>query len=151
MTDDDTVERLVQLARDASAHAHCPFSGFRVGAAVLTTDGETYTGCNVENASYGLTMCAERNAIFGAVARAARRPEVAMVVIYTPTAAPTAPCGACRQIIYEFGPNAVVVSACEGGPRRRTAITELLPDAFGQEDLDRAEWPAGRVGTKRGA
>jgi cytidine deaminase len=149
--DDATVERLVRLAREASTRAHCPYSHFRVGAVVLTDAGETYTGCNVENASYGLTMCAERNAIFGAIARAGRRPVVRMVVIYTPTSTPTAPCGACRQIIHEFGADAEVVSACDGEARRRTAIATLLPDAFGQEDLDRAEWPAGRAEGKRGA
>ena len=92
--------------RAAMANAYCRYSKFRVGAAVLTADGEIVAGCNVENASYGLTMCAERSAIFQAVAQGHR--DLKAVVIVTPTRSPTPPCGACRQVINEFGPNAEV-------------------------------------------
>jgi len=119
---------LTAAATAASALAYCPYSGFRVGAAVLTGDGAIVTACNVENASYGLTVCAERNAIFRAVAEGARR--VLAVAIYTPTAAPVTPCGACRQVIAEFGRDAEILCACDGGKVTRHSMAELLPYAF---------------------
>jgi cytidine deaminase len=130
---DDDLARLVAEAMAASRLAYCPYSQFRVGAAVLTDSGEIVTGCNVENASYGLTICAERNAIFQAVSRGSRA--VRAVAVYTPTPSPTAPCGACRQVIYEFGPDAVVVSACDGPDTSRWSVAELLPGAFGPKNL----------------
>ena len=96
---------LVAAARAAAARAYCPYSHFQVGAAVLTGSGEIFAGCNVENASYGLTICAERNAVFQAVARGRGPLSICAVVVFTPTATPTAPCGACRQVINEFGPD----------------------------------------------
>ena len=96
-------------------------------------DGRVFTAANVENASYGLTSCAERNAIFAAVSAGVRT--IVAVAIHTPTGAPVSPCGACRQVIYEFGPTAVVVSCCDGDAERRWAIDELLPGAFGPDAL----------------
>ena len=90
-------------------------------------------GCNVENASYGLCNCAERTAIFTAAAAGER--ELSAVVVYTPTPEPTMPCGACRQVINEFGPNAVVIAICDSAQRQETTLPQLLPDAFGPEDL----------------
>src|SRR5205814_4528120 len=90
---------LAAAARRAAGHAYCPYSRFPVGAAVLTDRGEIFTGCNVENASYGLTICAERNAVFQAVTHGQGRLVIQAVVVYTPTPQPTAPCGACRQVI----------------------------------------------------
>jgi cytidine deaminase len=117
----------------ASKHAYCPYSHFPVGAAVLTTEGRIFFGCNVENASYGLTICAERNAIFHAVA-CGSQPIVA-VAIYTPTPSPSAPCGACRQVINEFGPKAGVYSFCNGKEELRVSMTELLKHAFGPHNF----------------
>ena len=107
-----TIERLKAVARSASDHAYCPYSKFRVGAAVLSGKGDIFAGCNVENASYGLTICAERNATFQMVAKA--QTVIRVLVIYTPTPTPTAPCGACRQVINEFGPEAEIISCCDG-------------------------------------
>ena len=108
MITDAERSRLLQAAREASRRAYCPYSHFKVGAAVLTADAEVYAGCNVENASYGLTICAERNAVFQAVSSRSTLPEIRAVLIYTPTPTPTAPCGACRQVLNEFGPDAEV-------------------------------------------
>jgi cytidine deaminase len=130
-------ERLVAAARHAAANAYCPYSKFRVGAAVLTASGEIFAGCNVENASYGLTICAERNAIFQAVAKNGGRLEIQAVVVFTPTAEPTAPCGACRQVINEFGPDADILSLCEGTGVISMRASELLPQAFGPRNLGR--------------
>ena len=127
------LERLADAAREASRQAYCPYSKFRVGSAVLTEGGEIVSGCNVENASYGLTICAERNAVFQAVARGAR--SLTAVAVYTPTSTPTLPCGACRQVINEFGPDALVLSLCDGPDTIRTTLAALLPDAFGPKHL----------------
>lgn len=126
-------KRLVKAARDASERAYAPYSKFRVGAAVLTGSGRIFSGCNVENASYGLCNCAERTAIFSAVAAGEKKIEA--VVIYTPTSTPTAPCGACRQVINEFGPEAIVQSVCKGGKMTEIKLDQLLPDAFGPAQL----------------
>jgi cytidine deaminase len=122
---------MVTAARAAAARAYCPYSRFRVGAAVLTDRGEIFAGCNVENASYGLTICAERNAVFHAVAQTAGIPAIRAVVVYTPTATPTAPCGACRQVINEFGPDALIISVCDGPTVVQSRLNDLLPNAFG--------------------
>src|SRR5512143_376004 len=110
--EDSTWTDLAQAARLASERAYCPYSRFRVGAAVLTEMGEIVSGCNIENASYGLTVCAERVAVFRAVAQGART--LRAVVVYTPTPTPSAPCGACRQVLYEFGPDLLVRCLCDG-------------------------------------
>jgi cytidine deaminase len=119
---------LSERAKAASARAYCPYSKFRVGAALVTRSGTVFAGCNVENASYGLTICAERNAVFQMVAAG----ELAFdtIVIYTPTPTPTAPCGACRQVLNEFNPDAEVVSVCDGPDTIRSMVRELLPSAF---------------------
>jgi cytidine deaminase len=126
---------LIAAARQAAGQAHCPYSRFRVGAAVLTDRGEIFSGCNVENASYGLTICAERNAIFQAVARSQAPVVIRAVVVFTPTDLPTAPCGACRQVINEFGPDAYVLSVCDGEEVIEIRLSELLPRAFGPANL----------------
>lgn len=131
--DPQTLSELTRRARAASAAAYCPYSKFPVGAAVLTDDGQMFDGCNVENASFGLTICAERNAIFQMVARGRRN--IVAVVVCTPTPSPTAPCGACRQVINEFGPGALVVRVCDGPDVDTNALPELLPGAFGPGNL----------------
>ena len=128
---------MIAAARRAAANAYCPYSQFRVGASILTDQGEIFSGCNVENASYGLTICAERNASFHAVAKAAGPLVIQAVVVFTPTSEPTAPCGACRQVINEFGPNAEVISVCDGPVMITNRLDELLPDAFGPHNLER--------------
>lgn len=126
-------EALIKAAAGARAHAYAPYSNFQVGAAVLAEDGQIYAGCNVENASYGLTICAERAAIFAAAGAGQRR--LTAVAIVTDTATPTAPCGACRQVMREFGPDVLVVSATLGGRRIARHLSDLLPESFGPEDL----------------
>jgi cytidine deaminase len=135
---DATVQEMLRRAREAAERAYCPYSGFRVGAAVLMArpeqaTGEIFAGCNVENASYGLTICAERSAVAQGVAAGRRR--LLAVVVYTPTETPTAPCGACRQVLAEFGPDAEVFSFGASGRRSRSIVGALLPDAFGPADL----------------
>ena len=129
---------LVAAARDAASRAYSPYSRFKVGAAVLTRSGEIFSGCNVENASYGLTICAERNAVFQAVSRGSGALSIRAVVVYTPTEAPTAPCGACRQVINEFGPDARVISICDGPDVLESSLERLLPQAFGPANLESA-------------
>ena len=125
--------RLIAAARRAAQTAYAPYSKFRVGAAVLTRTGKIYTGCNVENASYGLSNCAERTAVFTAVTEGERK--IVAVAVYTPTRKPTLPCGACRQVIHEFGPKAVILCACNSRERIETTLVRLLPGAFGRKDL----------------
>jgi cytidine deaminase len=128
-----TLRQLERLARKAAKTSYSPYSRFPVGAAVLTTSGKIFAGCNVENASYGLCNCAERTAIFSAVASGERR--VSAVAVYTPTSTPSSPCGACRQVINEFGPDALVISVCDTEERIEGSIRTLLPNAFGPENL----------------
>lgn len=122
------VAQAIAAATSVRDHAWAPYSRFKVGAAVITTDGTMHVGCNVENASYGLTQCAERAAITAATA-AGRRDVVACVVV-TDTAEPTTPCGACRQVLAETGINMLVVCHAVNGAERRYHLTDLLPDAF---------------------
>jgi len=100
-----------------------------VGAALLTTNGMIFTGCNVENASYGMTNCAERTAIFTAIASIGPKMQIEAIAALSEKGAPCAPCGACRQVIYEFGPHATVLFRAEEG-WRSVAIGELLPEGF---------------------
>ncbi len=127
------VRRLEKAARQAAKVSYSPYSKFRVGAAVLAGSGKVYPGTNVENASYGLCNCAERTAIFSAIAAGERT--VRAVAVYTPTRRATSPCGACRQVINEFGPAALVISVCDGAERIETTLDKLLPDAFGPGNL----------------
>ncbi|MEO7413240.1 MAG: cytidine deaminase [Opitutaceae bacterium] len=125
--------RLEKAARTAAKASYSPYSKFRVGAAILTVSGKIFSGCNVENASYGLCNCAERTAVFTAVAAGERR--IMAVAIYTPTKLPTSPCGACRQVINEFGPQAVIISICDGAQRQERTLDALLPESFGPNNL----------------
>ena len=127
------LDAVMDAARDASRNAYAPYSNFRVGAAILTAGGEIHAGCNVENASYGLAICAERNA---AAAMAFANPgdrEIRLVAVFSPDAAPCFPCGACRQVLREFGCKEVVVEEAAG--LRRYPFEEILPNSFGPEDL----------------
>jgi len=127
------VSRLERLARRAAASSYSPYSRFAVGAAVLAGSGKLYSGANIENASYGLCNCAERTAIFTAIAAGERK--ITCVVVYTSTPSATPPCGACRQVINEFGPHARVISICDSAQRIDTTLDALLPGAFGPHNL----------------
>ena len=123
-------ERLIHAAQDAARQAYAPYSKYFVGAAVLTELGEVYTGCNVENSSYGLTICAERCAIFSAVAHAGGdNVRLRAIAVVNGEETACSPCGACRQVIYEFGPDAVVMFRAREG-WKDSPITELLPEGF---------------------
>ena len=123
-----TADSLVAAAAIARARAHAPFSKFAVGAALETATGGVVMGCNVESASYGLTMCAERTAIFKGVSEGHKR--FVRVAVVTDTEAPTPPCGACRQLLWEFAPDAQVILANLKGDVVRYTVRELLPAAF---------------------
>jgi cytidine deaminase len=122
-------QRLLQSAREAMQRAYAPYSHFKVGAALLTSEGRIFSGCNVENASYGLTNCAERTAIFSAVAQTGPDLSIQAIVVLNDREAPSSPCGACRQVIYEFGPDAIVVFPAASG-LKELSIAELLPEGF---------------------
>jgi cytidine deaminase len=124
-----TRARLFRAARKVAKNAYAPFSKFRVGAAILTTKGEVFVGCNVENSSYGMTNCAERTAIFSAVAKSGPGLEIQAVAVVSDPGTACSPCGACRQVIYEFGPLAVIFYQGEKGPKQ-SLITDLLPEGF---------------------
>jgi cytidine deaminase len=128
-----SIRRLETAARAVAKSSYSPYSKFRVGAAVLADSGKIYAGTNIENASYGLCMCAERTAIFAAASAGDRA--LKAVVVYTPTGTPTMPCGACRQVINEFGPDALVVAVCDSDERMESTLSELLQHAFGPENL----------------
>jgi cytidine deaminase len=130
----EQTKALVAAAREARDRAYAPYSGFQVGAALLAEDGRVVPGANIENASYGLSMCAERTAVFRAAAEGVRR--LAAVAVVASNDEPTWPCGACRQVLHEFGPEMVVISEGAGGVRQELRLAELLPNAFGPADLD---------------
>lgn len=124
-------EKLVAQAREARQRAYAPYSGYRVGAALLTKSGRIYTGCNVENAVYPLCTCAERVAVVKAVSEGEQAFDALAVV----TENGGAPCGSCRQTLREFGEDIVVLIADAAGAYRETTVAELLPDSFGANDL----------------
>ncbi|HZC31523.1 MAG TPA: cytidine deaminase [Gaiellaceae bacterium] len=126
-------EDLIRVAALQRERAYAPYSGYKVGAAVRTKRNKIHAGANVENASYGLTICAERTAVFAAVNAGDRECE-AIAIVVAGDELPS-PCGACRQVLHEFGAAMRVVLATTGGRRRATTLGELLPDAFGPERL----------------
>jgi cytidine deaminase len=128
-----TNAELIGIARQARRQAHAPYSGFRVGAAVLTKDGRVFSGCNIENATYGLTVCAERVAIFKALSEGAR--EFARIAVVANTDRVTPPCGACRQIIWEFCGDIPVILANLQGKSERHQMKKLFPHAFDRKFL----------------
>jgi cytidine deaminase len=138
----DEVDLLLAAAREVRDHAYAPYSGFRVGAAVLADD-RTFAAVNVENAAYPLSVCAERNAVGMAAAAGVAAGAVRAVAVVADADVATPPCGGCRQVLMEFGgPGlAVVAESADGSVRTTWALEELLPDAFGPGDLDRADRP----------
>jgi cytidine deaminase len=130
LIDATTAERLQDAARKAAANAYAPYSRFRVGAALLFDDGFIATGCNVENMSYGLTSCAERNALFSAIGERGAHHKIVAIAVINRNGAPSPPCGACRQVLSEFvADNAVVYFPGNNGLESRS-FTELFPFAF---------------------
>jgi cytidine deaminase len=123
---------LRDAAETARSHAYAPYSGFRVGAAIETSAGTIVTGCNVENASYGLTICAERNALAAAVS--AGHTTFRRLALVSDAAHPITPCGTCRQALHEFGGD-IVVESWAGEEVQRWTVAELLPNAFGRDLL----------------
>ena len=126
--------QLLRRARELRSRAYVPYSGFRVGAVVVTADGARFEGVNVENASYRLTCCAEQSAIAQMIS-AGHRSEIVAVAVVGDGADPCTPCGACRQTIFEFGPDATVYASGDGGQPLVTTIRALLPHAFGPRRL----------------
>jgi cytidine deaminase len=128
-----TDAELARRATEALKNAYSPYSNIRVGAALLAADGRVFTGCNVENASFGLTLCAERAAVVKAVSEGAR--EFTALALATDHDTPLMPCGACRQVLFEFAPRMRVLVTRKDGTRQETILEGLLPDAFGPLDM----------------
>ena len=127
----DQAAHLILAARKAREASYAPYSKFRVGAALLTKDGQVFSGCNVENASYGLCNCAERTAIFSAVAAGCRPGDFTHLAVIADGPEPVAPCGACRQVMMEMGgPALIVIQANLAGAIVQTTMAALLPGAF---------------------
>ncbi|KZC20112.1 MULTISPECIES: cytidine deaminase [Rhodanobacter] len=127
----DAFDDLLALARSAREQAYAPYSNFLVGAALLTRDGRRFSGCNVENASYGLCNCAERTALFNAVAAGCRPGDFVAIAVIADTDNPVSPCGACRQVMSELCDDAMpVLLANLHGDTRQTTVTALLPGSF---------------------
>ncbi len=129
-------DELVQIAIEARGRSYSPYSNFAVGAAILCTDGSVYIGANVENASYPLCMCGERNAIYNAMMDGKTSEDFLSLAVVADTEGPCSPCGACRQVISELLPEeAEIIMANLHGDRRVVTVKELLPFAFSGEDL----------------
>jgi cytidine deaminase len=133
----DAKDVLLRAAREAAQHAYAPYSHFTVGAALLTSQGKVYSACNVENASYGLTSCAERNALFKAVSEGERA--VVALALASPTC--VTPCGACRQVLQEFASGECKIYMTDLAATRvvETTLAQLFPQAFQQADLDQTK------------
>jgi cytidine deaminase len=129
----DRTEEMIAIAIGARRRAYAPYSNFRVGAAVRTADGRVFPGANVENASFGLSVCAERSAIAAAVTAGAR--EIAELVVVADASPPAAPCGLCRQMLAEFALDLPITLVNESGERSLTSLAELLPRAFRADEL----------------
>lgn len=133
-SNDDRLEELVAAAREIRSRAYAPYSGFHVGAALLAGD-RVFTAVNMENASYPLSVCAERNAVAKAISEGEMSLR-AVAVVTDATGAPTPPCGGCRQVLREFGEGILVIAEnVDGSERKRWTVAELLPDSFGPDDL----------------
>ena len=122
-------KKLERASVEVMKRAYAPYSHFHVGSAILLANGRIFSGCNVENASYGMSNCAERTAIFAAVAELGPKIEIRAVAVANDHNVACSPCGACRQVIYEFGPDAIIYFQGANGPKQ-AHITELLPEGF---------------------
>ncbi len=133
---DESADRLIAAATEARGNAHAPYSRFAVGAAVTDGENRVFAGCNVENASFGLTVCAERHAVGAAITAGAH--VLTGLAVVTDTSPPASPCGACRQVLAEFGDFPVIL-ANPAGERIMTSVSELLPNAFTPESLVKSQ------------
>lgn len=131
--DNEAIQDLLRVAFAAAELAHSPYSKVKVGAALMTVDGQVFSGCNVENASFGLTICAERVAAVKAISSGAMRFQ--MIAVASSLDAPMMPCGACRQFLSEFVGDMWVLVQGHAGPRVQARLSELLPKPFGPSDL----------------
>lgn len=132
------MDRLMAHARSARSKAYAPYSGFKVGSAVITKTGRIYEGCNVENAAYGLSNCAERTALFRAIADGCRPGDFLALAVVADSPQPVAPCGACRQVIVELcAPDMPVIMGNVNGDHRVFNVEQLLPGAFSRVDLEK--------------
>jgi cytidine deaminase len=129
---DQQIDELVAAAAEVRTNAYAPYSEFHVGAAILA-GGRVFAGVNVENASYPVSVCAERNAVAAAIAAGERR--IDCVAVVTDADRPTPPCGGCRQVLWEFGPESLVVSETTSGERAAWALEDLIPEAFGPDSF----------------
>jgi cytidine deaminase len=129
------IDQLRGAAEEAMHRAYAPYSSFRVGAALLGDDGSVTQGCNVENASFGATICAERAAIASAIVQGVRK--FSALVLVTEAGHPTPPCGVCRQVLVEFAPALPIVSVTKAGSEERWTLSELLPHPFNPDSLSR--------------
>lgn len=132
-TVNENYKKLIKEAEKARKRAYTPYSKFNVGAAILSSDGKIFTGCNIENASFGLTVCAERVAILKAISEGSSKFEA--IAIVGDTNRPCSPCGACRQVISEFGKDIKIIMSNLKGDIKIKKIDELLPEAFNKNDL----------------
>ena len=130
---EEEYRKLISEAKKARKRAYTPYSKFQVGAALLSTNGKIFTGCNIENASFGLAVCAERVAIFKAISEGSTKFEA--IAVIGDTGKPCSPCGACRQVISEFGKDITLIMANLKGDVKIKKIKELLPEAFDKNDL----------------
>ena len=121
-------DQLIKRAREVQVHAYAPYSQFKVGAALLTAEGQVFTGCNVENSTFGATICAERTAVFTAVCHGVRH--FSKIVIVTDNKEPAWPCGICRSVLYEFAPDLEVVAVGSSGKVERMHLSQLYPKGF---------------------
>ncbi|WP_077075417.1 cytidine deaminase [Aedoeadaptatus urinae] len=128
----ETIQKLIAAAKEAQQGAYVPYSGYAVGAALLADDGKMYTGCNIENASYTPTVCAERVAVFKAISEGAKRVKIIAVVAGDDMGYP---CGVCRQVLREFGEDATIVVAKDEENYHVHTLDELLPHSFGPENV----------------
>jgi cytidine deaminase len=125
-------DNLIRAAMKAQENAYARFSEFRVGAALIDYSGNIFTGCNIENSSYGLTICAERTAIFKAVSEGVR--EFKAIVVFSESSPPARPCGACRQVLFEFSPIIEILCVNQAGARDKFMLSDLLPEGFKLKD-----------------
>jgi len=126
--------KLLEVAKKASLKAYAPYSNFKVGASILSKDGTSISGCNVENASFGLSNCAERTAVFKAISKGITDFEA--IAIYADSKEHITPCGACRQVLAEFNPKMVIICGSNDGTYILKSLDELLPHAFGRKELE---------------